>query len=227
MKKLTKILAAAMALSLVLGMTVNAASSTSSSNTDINNDVLADQAEKAAAESGATFVNASGEVLSVQPTITPVTVAVVDKAAEEATAQVKDAKSTKVVAALDVFVDLKEIGAEKATVKLAVPAVVAGKNYVVLHEKSAGVWEVITPDAIENGYITATFTSFSNVAIVEVEKKEAPASKPSKPSSKPAAEPAAEDVSPKTGEAMPVAGLLAVICLAGVAVSAKKIRYSK
>lgn len=108
----------------------------------------------------------------------------------------------------------------KATI--AVPGVKAGANILVLHFVN-GAWETITPDEVADGAVTATFTSFSPVVIVELAAKDGATETP-------AGTPAAQTTgstgtvaSPKTGESASVLAIIAVICLAGVAVCGKKV----
>lgn len=61
------------------------------------------------------------------------------------------------------------------TITLSVPGVQANANIVLLHWDSVNnVWEEITPISVEDGKITAHFSSFSPVAIVEVAKAAEP-----------------------------------------------------
>lgn len=92
---------------------------------------------------------------------------------------------------------------KKITIPFNVKNVVAGQNIVVLHQKADGTWETITPDKVENGKVTATFTSLSPVAFVAVD--------------------GAAVTSPKTADAYAAAiAMVAVVSLAGAAVAGKK-----
>ena len=51
-------------------------------------------------------------------------------------------------------------------VKLAVTGVEAGQKVKVLHQKADGTWESLPVVKVENGAVTATFTSFSPVLVV-------------------------------------------------------------
>ena len=53
-----------------------------------------------------------------------------------------------------------------AKVCLAVDGVSAGDDVKIMHQKKDGSWEQITPDSVENGYITATYSSFSPVVFI-------------------------------------------------------------
>ena len=112
-----------------------------------------------------------------------------------------------------------------------------GEAYVVAHWNGQA-WEVLRTK-VENGVVYALFPSgFSPVSLTIVTVGEdAGEEEPdddnnnnnnnnnnnSNNSNNSSSTPA----SPKTGETAPVAGILAVICLAGVAVCAKKARYNR
>lgn len=119
----------------------------------------------------------------------------------------------------------------------------AGKTYVVMHLGKDG-WEIIAPDAIADGKVTATFTDLSPVTVNEVTFTVVEVKAPVEVGedtntndddddddndSTPAAAPAAQNpaTSPRTAETLPAAGVMALICLAGAAVCAGKIRYNK
>lgn len=51
-------------------------------------------------------------------------------------------------------------------IKFNVAEIQAGQNVSVLHQRKDGSWENLKVDQVENGAVTATFTSFSPVAIV-------------------------------------------------------------
>lgn len=94
----------------------------------------------------------------------------------------------------------------KITVPFNLTNVVAGQNIKVLHQKKDGTWEVITPDKVENGKVTVTFTSLSPVAFVVADGVAATGVR-----------------SPKTGDAaVPFIALIAVVAVAGAAVAGKK-----
>lgn len=115
----------------------------------------------------------------------------------------------------------------------------AGSTYVVMHLGKDG-WEIIAPDAIADGKVTATFTNLSPVTLNEVTFTVVPITpvgedvngdseswpEPRHPEQTGSA-PASPATSPKTAETLPVAGVMALIALAGAAVCAGKIRYNK
>lgn len=119
-------------------------------------------------------------------------------------AEEKSAKS-EVLALVEVTVPAGTTGKVTVTFEVeGVTAADAGKIYL-LHEKSNGYWETIHPDKVENGKVTATFTSFSPVAIVKVADT--------------------TTTLPKTGAPV-VLPVVALICAAGAAGCAKKVKFN-
>ena len=174
MKKLAGVLAALMILSC--GSVVFAANSSSAS--DLAKDV------KATTSTGAAV------------TIEAVSETVKEDAVK--TAVEKSAKSN-VLALAEVSVT----GAEGATITFEVAGVTATSNIYLLHNNGTK-WDVIHPDKVEDGKVTATFKSLSPVAIVEI--------------------PTSETL-PKTGATL-VLPAMALICAAGAVVSAKKVKFN-
>ena len=111
----------------------------------------------------------------------------------------KEAKS-EVLALVDVKVEK----AGKTTITFEVAGVKAGDKIYLLHQKADKTWEVIHPDKVEDGKVTATFTSLSPVAIVKV--------------------PATATL-PKTGAPV-VLPVVALICAAGAVGCAKKVKFN-
>ena len=83
-------------------------------------------------------------------------------------------------------------------ITIKVPGITAGQKVAVLHQLSDGTWETRPVVEVTNGAVTATFDSLSPVAVVTY------------------------GTSPKTGETLPVAGIICVIALCGAALSVKK-----
>lgn len=125
------------------------------------------------------------------------------KAEAEAKAEEKS-KGSQVLAIVDVKV---EGATGKVTITFEVDGIKAADKGTIylLHEKANGTWEVIHPDKVEDGKVTATFSSLSPVAIVKVAKE--------------------TTTLPKTGApvALPV---LACICAAGAVGCAKKVKFN-
>lgn len=84
------------------------------------------------------------------------------------------------------------------TYTVACPNVWAGQKVFILHEISAGNWEKITPAKVANNEVTFTLNSYSTVAIV------------------------VDTTAGKTADVAPMVAMMAVVCLAGVAVCGKK-----
>ena len=80
----------------------------------------------------------------------------------------KDEES-EIVAVVEVSLpEGTEIPEEGIAVTFAVEGIVEGDNVYLLHGLEDGTWEVIEADEVADGEVTATFTSFSPVAIVKV-----------------------------------------------------------
>lgn len=235
-KKLMGAVALAMAMALTFGMTVCAEESPAPSITATLN-------EAAAVESQQDVV-IGGKSVTIDVKQTELSAAKVD----EAYTLVTDANIVKLIpnasnagisAAFDLAIDESLDISAGITLTFKVPAVAnreAGKEVYVLHQKKDGSWEAIKPESVAaDGTIKAKFTSLSPVAVVVLNVKAGDTAKTTGNNSgssnnstaATAAEAASPAESPKTGEALPVAGILAVICLAGVAVCAKKIRYNR
>lgn len=222
-KKLTSVLALAMAMALTFGMTVCAAgsSSTTASKADVTGQQVAadttdpaDANEKAELESQAADL-ASG-VTATGATVSPLTAGQLKDVRAKAGDIALKAVSNNAVIVVKAGADI-DAPAGELTINFPNFVKEAGKKYMVLHlNEATNVWETVDA-VIENGKITATFASLSPIVIVEISEKA--------PATNSAATSPAE--SPKTGEVLPAAGIMAVICLAGAAVCAKKVRFSK
>ena len=107
-------------------------------------------------------------------------------------------------------------------------------TYVVMHLNSVtGMWEVLIPEKVENGKVTVKFSNLSPALITETaiivpvsddDDKDDDDSNQGQAATPTAANPG---TSPKTAETLPVAGVMALIALAGAAVCAGRIRYNK
>lgn len=83
----------------------------------------------------------------------------------------------KIVPTIKTLVDVTVKGRtvtadDPVTVTFQVPGVKAGANILVLHWNGTQ-WETIVPDSVKDGEVTATFTSLSPVAIVELDVQDA------------------------------------------------------
>lgn len=139
----------------------------------------------------------------VEVTLNEVGSAVVEQAYAAATAQ---KAGSELLALMDVNVPA---GTGAVTLTFEVEGVKAGDNIYVLHWNGSK-WEVINPSNVADGKVTATFTSLSPVAIVK-----APA--------------VADDnngttTAPATGASV-VLPMAALVCAAGAAGCAKKVKF--
>lgn len=221
-KKLTSALALAMAMALTFGMTVCAAGSpVAGANADVTGQQVAadttdpaDATEKAELDTQA--ANLASGVTADGATVTALTAGelkdVRAKAGDIALATVSSNAVISVVAGADIDAPAGEV-----TINFPNFVKEAGKKYMVLHlNKATQVWETVAAK-IETGVVVVNLDSYSPIVVVEVSEKA--------PSTNSTTTSPAE--SPKTGETLPVAGIMAVICLAGAAVCAKRARFSK
>lgn len=176
---------------------------------------------------------AAGVMNSAKTTVTTIIAQLVtEKAipvAENKVAVATPIAATDIKITLPAGADISKTGVQ-LTIPVANLVVEPGKTYVLMHlRESDGVWETIPIDDIKNGEIKATFKSTSPVVVVEVAQQDAPAADNNDDGdNEPAATAApAAVVSPKTGEAVPVAVLLVFAALAGAAFCAKKLSYRK
>lgn len=132
----------------------------------------------------------------------------VSKVTEEKVAEVyaeaeKKNEDSEILAVVEVSVPEGTDTSKGLKVTFDVTGVVAGEKIYLLHEKANGTWEVIHPDKVEDGKVTATFKSFSPVAVVKV--------------------PASATL-PKTGAPLAVLPIVALVCAAGAAGCARKVK---
>lgn len=192
-KKVAALLTAIMVMAM--GTTAMAAPSATTTTTDTTTTTATAYADVTVASNGVVI---DGAASNVTPTITAVTTAQVEAAQAQAVASISS--TAKVLKMVDVSLP---VSFTKAQLTFNVSGVTEGQKIAVLHQKHDGSWETITPDAVGNGTVTATFTSLSPVAIV------------------------AYNASAQTGETAPVMPvILAVICMAGVVICAKKVKFN-
>ncbi len=212
-RKFAKVLAVACALSMMLGASAFAAPSTNSDTADTTD------AQKPAASysEGVTVSKITVNGQEVTPTVTPATNAQVAAAKEEAKKLV--AATATVLKAFDITLPEGDYSAG-VKVTIGVPEVKAGQKIAVLHQKADGTWEKLAVNEVANGSVTATFYSFSPVAIVleSSEPAQAPAQTPAQPQTAGDTTPK----SPKTGSTFPAALAISVLALAGAAICGKK-----
>lgn len=242
MKKLSSMAALGLALALTFGMNVSAAGSvtTEGAAPEMKEEQVKEYTEKSETLTqavGSVTVTVDGQTVELQKKpVAPETLLQAEQiAAGKAVAglnlNVPAGKEvqTNVVGSADI--DITGITIPEGGIQLDIPinGIEAGKTYVLLHLKD-GVWETIIPDSVVNGKLTATFKSLSpvvasEVMIVEVsDDSDDDSDDNSAPAQAAAANPG---TSPKTAEAFPAAGAVAMICLVGAAVCANRIRYNK
>jgi len=217
-------LALGLALALTFGMTVCAAESPEAS-ADVVKATEAAGITEATAESLAAGVGADAIVVngvSVKPEVTAVNPATVYLAKEAAKAKVN--ADAQVVAALNITAPAGFAGGD-VTIDMGAKFS-SNSNYCLLHWTGTE-WERIDIKSVNGSKVTAYFKTLSPVAIVNLGEDE-PAESADESADQSAAQSAGTaPVSPKTAETLPVAGVMALICLAGAAVCANKIRYNK
>ncbi len=192
-QKITGMVALALVFTMLFSMTALAAPSVSTTNTNVNNQVMAEYAKTVtpaiAGTNGSIEAKAAG-VLAYDAAVNAATSLVPTTNGQVA--------AVKAVFELNVQDVTSEELAAGVTVTLAVPGIVAGRSYVILHMLADGTWEVIPATVNADGSISGVFHSFSPVAVVEVA--------------------AAGAASPKTADVSAMPFVLGMIALCGMAV---------
>jgi len=215
------VFACAMTLVLGMGMSVSAAESATSSATasatagEVANSAKPSTPAPAPAEElvsaqdnvmGQVITTATLQYFAETTTVSGVSGASISAvSAETAKAMIAQAKT---IAGRNTFiaciVDLNvPAGTGAATFTLGCPNVGKGQNVTILHLKSDGAFENITPSAVEDGKVTFTMTSYSPIAIVI--NTAGPGAK-----------------SPKTGEIIVLVASMAAVSGIGSAVCGRK-----
>lgn len=88
-----------------------------------------------------------------------------------AAAKVAEGATANVLGIVDVQSGIPE-GYISIDVTFQVSGIKMGDKVIVLHQNENGVWEILASKVKKDGEVTATFTSFSPVAIVRVEEAE-------------------------------------------------------
>lgn len=175
-KKLVVLLAALMVFaSTTTALAAGSVTSGDLSKEESSIENVADMSDAKAEELAEELV-VSKEDITVSENVTEikvekVTAAVLKEAAKEAAEIIKEipvADDMKVTAAIAAVMDLDvTFTGEEVTLTIAVPEIKAGERVIVLH-KNGNVWEEITNAVAGDGTVTATFGSFSPIAIVKV-----------------------------------------------------------
>lgn len=148
--------------------------------------------------------------------------------------QFNDPRYAEVVKVFNLYVEDGKGG----EVTIEMPNALAHETYYVVHfdnYKDMNIKEII-PTTVKDGFVTFTVKDGSPFAIVKMdptrstfneagEDREVEAA--SNATTEAPAATTAPGTSPKTGEAVPVAGILAVILMAGAIVCANRVRYNK
>ncbi len=207
MRKLSTMLALGLALVMTFGMTVSAAGSPVPGSNDVTE----------ALGKGVTSATTNVEGVTVNADC-----AITEASYNEADAIVvelnKDSEIENAVIVAAANVEVEGANGQEVTVELEVAGIKADKTYVALHQKDDGEWEVLDVVVLADGKIALTSSNWSPIVIVAVDVADEDDDDDDKKDE------AAAVVSPKTGEVMPIVSVMAVICLAGVAVCAKKAR---
>ena len=97
--------------------------------------------------------------------------------------------------------------------------------YLVMHQMHNGQWEDYFKTSTGNGEITVTFNGLSTVAFAELVEDTGDGTNPQPAAS--TTQPGNLAVSPKTGEAVPVAAWTGLVCLAGAGYCAVQLGRKK
>lgn len=189
--------------------------------------------------------DAGNPVAVTTKAVEPAVAAAAPQAAVEAVKQLVDTgilqmntgsattSSVTVKAGVDISLPADVAVSESNPVTVAIPVnieIQPEKTYLVLHMVADGQWETVKA-VIVNGTIYGTFTKLSPVLVVEADAVKAGNNDDDDDDDDSGIvvleNGTAAPASPKTGESIPVAGMMAVICLAGAAVCAVKVRYSR
>lgn len=226
MKRFSKVLALGMALSLAFGVTAFAADSPSVETAGLGKVTVS---AEGLAEGQELQVNEEANVQEKETEIYTQRGLMSDVIEKSGfTSEIGKTHTISVVAVFDVSLSDGKVGEGGITVTFN-GTFKSDKKYVVLH-KNNGVWEALTTTVSEDGNsIQAVFSSLSPVAIVEVGET-VQSNQPNQPNNDNNNNDNSsndETKSPATGETLPIAGIMALICLAGASICVGKVRYNK
>lgn len=209
MKKFSKMLALGLAAVLVFGMTAQAEGSSSTEN---NPPVVEGE------DLGGAVMNEVKDEAKAAVTTTVTSDAVVQKV-KNATGGTNRSQTVKRI----VDLTIPEGG---ATVTVAVAGAKMHQTFIVAHltDDGSDVKELITAKCNKDGFVTFTAKSGSPFAIIQVGDDSEIVTRNDDNGATTTTTPG---TAPKTGETVPVAGVLAVLFMAGVIVCANKVRYNK
>lgn len=241
MKKFSKMLALGMALAMTFGMTVSAAENPSASTVDSNvSQTTLNETAAAIQESAPAGITVSGTDVGVydvvasavnavnQEGIAPEDNQAIAEAMQSVGIEVEKVNSLTVVTAFDMTGTAPADG--KVTLK-NVQGVEQNAKYVMMHvfataDDSIDI-EFLPVVVNADGSITVSGVNhFSTFALVKADVTEKEDTGDDDDDDAPAVTVSGAPAAPKTGETLPVAGIMMMIALAGAAVCATKVRYN-
>lgn len=168
MKKRILALVSATILVFAMNMSVMAAGSPNASATAGQ---VVQNVQKVEMSTGTQVItNGTIEKFATETTVETTVAGATVSAASVDTAKAAIAQANNLYGASSFVASIVELnvpaGTGAATFTLKCPNVWAGQTVKILHQLSNGTWEVITPSAVGNNYVTFTMTSYSPVAIV-------------------------------------------------------------
>jgi len=232
-KKLSGALALGLAFALTFSMTAFAADSKDTGDqTTKESEAVAESAKVGEA----TITLSDGTTTTATPVVAPVTPA--EEEAAEKAADSAAAKETTVDGAtyqkastepitFDIAVPGTTYGVEtKLAFEITIPALKADTYYYVAHKQADGKVDVQVVKTDASKKVALKVNGLSLFTFIELEKA-GTTTTPATSTSTTTETTTTAATAPKTGETLPVAGIAAVIALAGLAVGAKKVRVNR
>jgi len=164
MKKRVSIALAAMMI-MMMGMQVNAANSISTTTTVSTSNTTTTTTNQGAVlgEKRDSQVVMDGKTVSNAINISTATSDLATEAEKQAQSQITS--NATVMDCIDVVSKTSEY--KSITIPFSIKGVKAGDDIMILHKKADNTWEAIKPDKIEDGVVTATFSSLGTVAFID------------------------------------------------------------
>jgi len=209
MKKRVSIALAAMMI-MMMGMQVNAASSISTTTTVSTPNTTTTQGAVLGAKRDSQVVM-DGKTVSNAINISTATSDLATEAEKQAQSQITS--NATVMDCIDVVSKTSEY--KSITIPFSIKGVKAGDDIMILHKKADNTWETIKPDKIEDGVVTATFSSLGTVAFIDASGANASGSG--------AAAVLGASRSPKTYDWFPVISAVALISVLGMVYCKKRL----
>lgn len=202
MKK--KILALVCAMTMVFAMSLSVCAASSSDADSASEESTTDSSTNLAAAATGTSQSFSEATLTEFASTTTVAAGPAGasvSAVSADTAKAVIAEAVKTMGSNTFFAAIVDVNGGAGTYTLTCPNVWAGQSVTILHQKSDGSYEYITPSSVANNQVTFSLTSTSPVAIL-----------------------INTAASPKTGDVAAVMALLAVVCAGGAVLTFRKAR---